>query len=191
MRRNEFVAVRGIGPPPDRQRQTEAGCLPLSVHEHGAAARRRPTRHGYMLFEVQVAFLVLGIGLAGLCPLVVMQLRQVRQLEKRMQGDVTVTGASQPMVYLTETLPPTVLPTPYYYIVPWKSAWAQKLSCSAQIISALPGDPPPNVSPFEPLPLPIPSPAPTSYPVTVLSGTVFTTTADTVSYSVYVDVAAP
>ena len=62
-------------------------------------ASERHIRRGYSLLEVQVAFAILGIGLAGLCPLVVMQLRQVRQLELRLQGHVVqtnpVTGVSQ------------------------------------------------------------------------------------------------
>ena len=53
---------------------------------------------GYSLLEVQVAFAILGIGLAGLCPLVVMQLRQVRLLELRLQGHVIETQTGQTML---------------------------------------------------------------------------------------------
>ena len=78
---------------------------------------------------MQVAFAILGIGLAGLCPLVVMQLRQVRQLELRLQGHVVqtspVTGVSQ-----------TMLPGNTYYIVPWTNPWAQKLAGSGQILTS-------------------------------------------------------
>jgi hypothetical protein len=105
------------------------------------AARRCPAPRGYMLFEVQVAFLVLGIGLAGLCPLVVMQLRQVRMLELRLRGQVTetsrITGVSQPMVIKSNGV---TLSTPVYYIVPWKNPWAQKLAGSAQIVPSTTGD---------------------------------------------------
>jgi type II secretory pathway pseudopilin PulG len=130
------------------------------------AARRR-ARRGYMLLEVQVAFVLLGIGLAGLCPLVVMQLRQVRQLELRMQGQVSLRGVTM------------VMPTaPTYYIVPWQNQWAQKLAGSAQIVEATP-------IPCDPGPLQNPSDVNPSYLVTVL-------TLDAPSYSqsvsVYVDV---
>jgi type II secretory pathway pseudopilin PulG len=86
-------------------------------------------RRGYTLLEVQVAFAVLGIGLAGLCPFVVMQLRQVRQLELRLQGHVVetspATGVSQ-----------TMLAGNTYYIVPWTNVWTQKLTGSGQILSS-------------------------------------------------------
>jgi hypothetical protein len=65
-------------------------------------------RRAYVLFDVQMAFVVLGIGLAGLCPLVVMQLRQVRMLEMRLRGQVIetsrVTGVSRAMV-ITSAIP--------------------------------------------------------------------------------------
>ena len=35
------------------------------------------------MLEVQIAFALLGIGLAGLCPFVVMQLRQLEQASNR------------------------------------------------------------------------------------------------------------
>jgi hypothetical protein len=38
-------------------------------------------RAGFSLLEVQVAFVVLGVALAGFCPLVVMQLRMTRKLQ--------------------------------------------------------------------------------------------------------------
>ena len=43
------------------------------------------------MIEVQVAFAMLGIGLAGLCPLVVTQLRQVR-----VPTEPAVAGAGEP-----------------------------------------------------------------------------------------------
>jgi hypothetical protein len=114
------------------------------------AARRR-ARRGYMLYEVQVGFVLLGIGLAGLCPLVVMQLRQVRQLELRMQGQVSLRGVTM------------VMPTaPTYYIVPWQNQWAQKLAGSAQIVAA-------TSIPCDPGPLQNPSNVNPSYTVTVLT----------------------
>jgi type II secretory pathway pseudopilin PulG len=86
------------------------------------------TRYGYALLEVQVAFAVLGIGLAGLCPFVVMQLRQVRQLELRLQGQVVQTSAGG----VTHTM----LQGNTYYIVPWTNVWTQKLTGSGQILTS-------------------------------------------------------
>ena len=57
-----------------------------------------------------------------------MQLRQVRQLELRLEGQVVhtnpTTGVSQ-----------TMLPGNTYYIVPWTNVWAQKLTGSGQILT--------------------------------------------------------
>jgi type II secretory pathway pseudopilin PulG len=130
--------------------------------------RQRVSR-GYTLLEVQVSFALLGIGLAGLCPLVVMQLRQVRQLELRLEGQVVrtnpATGVSQ-----------TMLPGSTYYIVPWTNIWAQKLAGSGQILTS-------PTSPCDPG-----SSAQGTYPLTIIE-------LDAVPYSqsatVYVDVSAP
>jgi hypothetical protein len=92
-----------------------------------ASARSR-TRYGYTLLEVQVAFAVLGIGLAGLCPSVVMQLRQVRQLELRLQGQVVQTSPGTGVAH-------TMLQGKTYYIVPWTNVWTQKLTGSGQILT--------------------------------------------------------
>ena len=43
-------------------------------------------RRGSWLLEVQIAFVLLGIGLAGLCPFVVMQLKQLVNLESRLMA---------------------------------------------------------------------------------------------------------
>jgi hypothetical protein len=93
-----------------------------------ASARSR-TRYGYTLLEVQVAFAVLGIGLAGLCPSVVMQLRQVRQLELRLQGQVVQTSPGTGVAH-------TMLQGKTYYIVPWTNVWTQKLTGSGQILTS-------------------------------------------------------
>jgi type II secretory pathway pseudopilin PulG len=138
-----------------------------------ACSGPRP-RRGYTLLEVQVAFAVLGIGLAGLCPFVVMQLRQVRQLELRLQGHVVetsrATGVSQ-----------TMLAGNTYYIVPWTNVWTQKLTGSGQILASA-------VNSCDPGYLSIPSSPPQSYPVTIIE-------LDAPPYSqnatVYVDVSAP
>jgi hypothetical protein len=120
----------------------EPGSVHSGVPRRGdIAAPRCRVRRGYVLFDVQMAFVVLGIGLAGLCPLVVMQLRQVRMLEMRLRGQVIetsrVTGVSRAMVITSGGV---TLPTPIYYIVPWKNPWAQKLAGSAQILPSTTGD---------------------------------------------------
>ena len=106
-----------------------------------------------MLLEVQVAFAVLGIGLAGLCPLVVMQLRQVRQLELRLRGQMVetsrITGVSQTSWSIMKD--GVISPVPVYYIVPWQNPWAQKLAGSAQILPSTTGEL--SVIPCDPGPL--------------------------------------
>ncbi len=72
-------------------------------------------RIGFSLLELQVAFVVFGIALAGLGPLVVMQSRQVRELESRFDAQTT------------------------YYLVPSTDAWARKLGAPASIRTEDPG----------------------------------------------------
>ncbi len=106
------------------------------IADRGDTRRRR----GQSLLEVQVAFALLGIGLAGLCQLVVVQLRQVRVMENRLQGQVVQYSASKG----TNT---TMLPGQTYYLTPWQNIWARKLSGAAQIVggsSAIPCDPGPG-----------------------------------------------
>jgi type II secretory pathway pseudopilin PulG len=131
-------------------------------------------KRGYSLLEVQVAFAILGIGLAGLCPLVVMQLRQVRQLELRLQGHVVQTsistGQSQTMLQGKE-----------YYLVPWTNPWARKLSGSAQVLTS------PSNS-CDPGSLPLPGPPPPSFPVTLVE---LDAPPSSQTVTAYVDVQAP
>jgi type II secretory pathway pseudopilin PulG len=135
---------------------------------------RRRRRGGYSLIEVQVAFAILGIGLAGLCPLAVMRLRQVRQLELRFQGNVVqtsfATGQSQSMLAGTK-----------YYIVPWANPWARKLTGSGQILTS-----PSNAD--DPGSLPLPFPVPQSFPVTIVE---LDAALSSQSVTAYVDVSAP
>jgi type II secretory pathway pseudopilin PulG len=134
------------------------------------AVPNRGRRQGYTLVEVQVAFMILGIGLAGLCPLVVMQLRQVRVLEQRLQGQVIQTQTGQ-----------TMLEANTYYIVPWTNPWTQKLAGSGQIWLS-------NTNACDPGPLSVSTPAPAAYPVTVveLDASPYST-----SVTAYVDATAP
>jgi type II secretory pathway pseudopilin PulG len=137
------------------------------------STRQRALR-GYTLLEVQVSFALLGIGLASICPLVVMQLRQVRQLELRLEGQVVqtnpATGVSQ-----------TMLAGNTYYIVPWTNVWAQKVAGSGQILTTA-------TNSCDPGYLTLPSSPPQSYPLTIIE-------LDAAPYSqsatVYVDVSAP
>lgn len=96
-------------------------------------------RRGHSLLEVQVAFAVLAVGLAGMCQLAVAQLRQVRMLELRLQGNVEHHG----QVMMNGQAPMT---GQTYYLVPWQNPWTRKLAGSAQIVAgatAIPCDPGP------------------------------------------------
>jgi hypothetical protein len=132
-------------------------------------------RRGTTLLEVQVGFAILGIGMAGLCPLVVMQLRQVRVLERRLQGQVV-------QYHWSSGTSNTMLTAQTYYLVPWQNPWTQKLTGAAQIVQA-------TTIPCDPGSLTVPSsPTPQSYQVNVIE-------LDAAPYSqsvtAYVDVSAP
>ena len=88
------------------------------------------------MLEVQIAFVVLGIGLAGLCPFVVMQLRQLTTLESRLI-------ASTYVYHSVGMAAGTVQSNQVYYLVPWNNPWAQKLTTRAQLLttSSNPNDP--------------------------------------------------
>jgi hypothetical protein len=123
----------------------------------GRSLRIARNRRGSALLEAQMAFALLGIGLAGLCPLVVMQIRQVAALESRLQGQVypyNSTNMMQQVQYDTSSRKFTMLAQPQavnYYLVPWKNPWTQKLAGAAQVVAvgqnagslaspAIPGD---------------------------------------------------
>ena len=160
------IFVSEPDPPSHCPRLAGAGGVPANV----SLRRRRARRQGYTLVEVQVAFMILGIGLAGLCPLVEMQLRQVRVLEKRLQGQVIQTQTGQ-----------TMLEANTYYIVPWTNPWTQKLAGSGQIWLS-------NTNACDPGPLSVPTPAPTAYPVTVVE---LDASPYSNSVTAYVDATAP
>ena len=71
---------------------------------HGDALRR-----GFSFLELQVAFVLLGIALAGLVPLVVMQSKQLLAIESRLSCEET------------------------HYFAPTDSAWARKLGYPLEI----------------------------------------------------------
>jgi len=86
------------------------------------------------MLEVQIAFALLGIGLAGLCPMVVMQLRQLTKIESRLKSYSHVyngIGMSQ----RTEALGQE------YYLVPRLGLWPRKLTARARVIAAEEFDP--------------------------------------------------
>jgi type II secretory pathway pseudopilin PulG len=93
--------------------------LPPSAFPRPPSRHRRTARIGFSLLEFQVAFVIFGVALAGLGPLVVMQSRQLRKLESRLDDQTT------------------------HYLVASKSAWARKLGASASIQTTDPGPPPP------------------------------------------------
>jgi Tfp pilus assembly protein PilV len=101
--------------------------------DRGWPASRRPrTRRGGSLVQVQIAFAILGIGLAGLCPLVVMRLRQIHQLEQRLQGQVYNSRVGETM---WTGLGSDQRQGQTYYLVPWLNWWTQKLAGSAPILT--------------------------------------------------------
>jgi type II secretory pathway pseudopilin PulG len=111
---------------------------------------------GYSLLEVQIAFAVLGIALAGMTPLVVTQLKQVRQLELRLPASqisrINASNGTSTLMFPNQAQ--TVI-----YLTRWGNPWTQKLAGSAQIVmtssggsSSIPCDPgspelPPDATP--------------------------------------------
>src|SRR5947207_819536 len=74
--------------------------------------QRRPcgsSRSGFSMLELEVALVVFGFGLTGLCPLVVMHSRQLKKLEERFSPATT------------------------YYLIPSSEAWARKLGAAASL----------------------------------------------------------
>ena len=94
------------------------------------------SRRGSSMLEIQIAFVLLGIGLAGLCPFVVVQLRQLGKLEARLKAS-TYTYNSVGMASRT------VLSNQTYYLVPWNNPWTRKLTRVLRVLraSSNPGDP--------------------------------------------------
>jgi len=82
-------------------------------------ASRARRRQGFSLLELQVSFIVLGVALAGVAPLVVMQSRQLQSLEARLDVDQV------------------------QYLDPSDDPWARKLGAPAIITTTDPGTTPP------------------------------------------------
>jgi prepilin-type N-terminal cleavage/methylation domain-containing protein len=66
-------------------------------------------RAGFTILELEVAMVVFGIALMGICPLVVMYSKQLRKLEMRFN------------------------PQTIYYLVPSADVWARKLGAAASV----------------------------------------------------------
>lgn len=79
--------------------------------------RKQQARSGFTLLELQIAFVIFTIAMAGLCPLVVMQSKHLRQIEDRFSNETT------------------------YYVIPSTDEWARKLGAGASIKTADPGPP--------------------------------------------------
>lgn len=75
-----------------------------------------PWRRGSSYLEVQVAFAVLGVALAGLAPILVAQLRLIDRIEARLEPDKD------------------------HYLVPATNPWMRKLGAAATITTSDPGD---------------------------------------------------
>jgi hypothetical protein len=73
---------------------------------------------------MQIAFAVFGVILAGLCPIVVAELRHVKLLESRLKASTV----DQPTVT-------------YYYVTPRANFWIQKLAGTATVTTSAPGPP--------------------------------------------------
>ena len=89
----------------------------------------RPRRRGASLLEVQVAMIVLGVAVSGICPLVVMQARLVRKLETQPVGPdnpqvirgVRMLGASPYSGRGFAAAPPTTV------LQPQPDGWVRRL----------------------------------------------------------------
>lgn len=79
---------------------------------------KQADRKGFSLVELEVAFVVFAIAMAGLCPLVVMQSKHLKRIENRF---------SQSQVY---------------YLRPSSDKWARKLGACAMVLTSDPGAPP-------------------------------------------------
>jgi hypothetical protein len=130
-------------------------------YEDSPRRRGRP-RRGSVLLELEIAFAVLGIMMAGLCPFVVAQIRQARYLERepplkssnsyhyhaiKPSSMTSVTMRKNPFVDDGGLLTATANPGFEYQIVPWTNPWTRKLSGRAQVVQVGSPQPAPATSP--------------------------------------------
>ena len=87
---------------PHRQRSELRLVSPASPRRDPAQAAHRARgplgRRGISLIETQIAFVVLAIGVAGLCPIVTMNYRHLANLEGNMDGPL-VSVRDLPLVH--------------------------------------------------------------------------------------------
>jgi hypothetical protein len=102
---------------------------------------RRLRRAGFSLLEVQVAFVLLGISLAGVCPLIVMQVK----LSKRVASGFGQNGQFQPGGRT--------------FLVMSANRWSRKLGASAQLSTTSTAVAPPAQGPYK-LSVLVPPPRP-------------------------------
>lgn len=76
----------------------------------------RPKRRGFTFLETEIAFVLLSIGLAGLLPLIVMEIRLSKKIEKGINPQTAYFKAGTTC-----------------YIVPSSEDWYRKLGGSAAI----------------------------------------------------------
>lgn len=124
-------------------------CPPRDLPLRSALRRRR----GTSLIETQIAFVVLGIGLAGVCPIVAMHYRQLTNLEGNLHAPdndhATYYASPQTanaqrgrlqaftFIYNSPGMQRTLAaPGQIHYVVPWNNPWARKLASRAQIVPA-------------------------------------------------------
>ena len=122
------------------------------------ATRQTTGRRGFTFLEVQVAFVLLGVGLAGLCPLIVMQLRLSRVLARsnvRRHESATMNT----FIKAAPSLSPAttyLCPHPFdpsntdrtYFLVPETNPWFRKFGNPAVLQADAPS---PVIAPVGPL----------------------------------------
>ena len=82
---------------------------------------RNRFRRGFSMLEVQIAFTLLGVALAGICPLIVMQLKMSRKIQ---------VGFNPQTAYFH--------PGDTFYLVPSSDPWERKLGIAASVKSSEP-----------------------------------------------------
>lgn len=91
----------------------------VEVESATASGRTICDRHGVSMVEMVVALAVFGTALSGLGPHVIMHIKHLRNLEDRLDPEVT------------------------HYLVPSLDPWARKIGAPASIVSIDPGTIPP------------------------------------------------
>jgi prepilin-type N-terminal cleavage/methylation domain-containing protein len=81
-------------------------------------------RRGFTILELEVAMVLFGVALTGVCPLMVMYSKQLKNMQGRFN------------------------PQTAYYLVPSSDAWTRKLGAAASVVTQDPGAPPPPGSPM-------------------------------------------